>query len=63
MKKLFCMIALGAISFGSVMAAAPVSHATVTAPDSAKAKKKVKVKKDGTYKMKSKKKDSIGGGN
>jgi Na+-transporting methylmalonyl-CoA/oxaloacetate decarboxylase beta subunit len=56
MKKLFCIIALGAISFGSVMAAVPVKHSTTMNADTTK--KKVKVKKDGTKKVKVKK-DSV----
>ena len=62
MKKLFCIMALGAISFGTVMAAAPVNHtAAVMKSDTTKKVKKVKVKKDGTYKVKTKK-DSVGNG-
>ncbi len=59
MKKLFCMIALGAISFGTVMAAVPVSHTTTATADTIVKKKikkkgangqktKIKVKKDTT---------------
>jgi hypothetical protein len=58
MKKLVCMIALGAISFGTVMAAVPVGHTTTAAADTMKKKikkkgpngekSKVKVKKDTT---------------
>ncbi len=58
MKKLFCMIALGAISFGSVFAAAPVRHTNAVQTDTVKVKKKVKKKKDGTTKVKVKK-DSV----
>ena len=43
MKKVICMIALGAISFGTVMAAVPVGH-TPTATADTIAKKKVKKK-------------------
>lgn len=56
MKKLFCMIALGAISFGTVMAAVPVGHNSTIKTDTLKkkikkkgpngAKTKIKVKKD-----------------
>ena len=48
MKKLFCMIALGAISFGSVFAAAPVNTGkTIMLNDTVKMKKKkVKMKTD-----------------
>jgi len=61
MKKLFCMIALGAITFGSVCAAAPVSNGrTIAASDTTVKvkKKKMKMKSD-TSKMKMKmKKDT-----
>jgi len=54
MKKLFCMIALGAISFGSVFAAIPMRNTKTTMQtDTSKMKKKTKVKK-GKMKMKMK---------
>jgi hypothetical protein len=62
MKKMFCMIALGAISFGSVMAAVPVKHNPTMKTDTTVKKKKVKVGKDGSKKIKTKK-DSVGGTN
>jgi hypothetical protein len=43
MKKLFCMIALGAITFGTVMAAVPTGHSTTATADTI-AKKKIKKK-------------------
>jgi hypothetical protein len=51
MKKLFCMIALGAITFGSVFAAAPVRHfgTTMQTDTTTKVKKhktKTKIKTD-----------------
>ena len=57
MKKLFCMIALAAISFGSVFAAVPLHHIKTTMPvDTVIKKKKIKVKTDSTkMKMKMKK--------
>jgi len=53
MKKLICMIALGAISFGSVYAAVPVNHTTMQTDTgkTMKKKKKTKMKSD-TGKMK-----------
>ena len=58
MKKVICMIALGAISFGTVMAAVPVGHTSTATADTLKkkikkkgpngAKTKIKVKKDTT---------------
>jgi hypothetical protein len=59
MKKLVCMVALAAISFGTVMAAVPVSHNPAATTDTMKkkvkvkypdgSKKKLKVKKDTTH--------------
>jgi hypothetical protein len=58
MKKLFCMVALAAISFGSVFAAAPIHHAGTIQTDTTIKKKKMKMKSD-TSKMKMKmKKDT-----
>lgn len=57
MKKLFFMIALGAISFGTVVAAVPVTHASNTKTDTV-VRKKVKKRKNGTMKIKVKK-DSV----
>lgn len=58
MKKLFCMIALGAISFGTVMAAVPVSHNSTVKQDSVK--KKIKRRPNGRMKIKTKaKKDTV----
>lgn len=58
MKKLICVVALSAISFGSVYAAIPVSHNQMQT-DTGKMKmkkKKMKVKTDtGKMKMKMKK--------
>lgn len=51
MKKLFCMIALAAISFGTVYAAIPVK----ASQDTTKTKMK---KKSGKMKMKKKKTDT-----
>ncbi|HEY0244624.1 MAG TPA: hypothetical protein VGC01_03600 [Mucilaginibacter sp.] len=51
MKKLICMIALAAISYGTVFAAIPVKTTAVT--DTVKKKKKVK---DGKVKEKKKSK-------
>ena len=54
MKKVICMIALAAISYGTVFAAIPVK--TTAVADTTKIKKKVK---DGKVKMKKKvKKDT-----
>jgi hypothetical protein len=44
MKKLCCMVALAAISFGTICAAAPV-HKTMMADTTMKMKKKKKMKK------------------
>jgi hypothetical protein len=59
MKKLCCMVALAAISFGTICAAAPVHSKTMMADTTVKVKKKkMKVKTD-TSKMKMKmKKDT-----
>jgi hypothetical protein len=51
MKKLFCMIALGAITFGSVFAATPIHHfnSTMQTDTTTKVKKhktKTKIKSD-----------------
>jgi len=55
MKKLFCMIALGAITFGSVFAAAPATGIKTVQSDTTKTKKKkIKIKTD-TSKVKIKK--------
>lgn len=54
MKKLFCMIALGAITFGSVFAAAPATGIKTLQTDTTKKKKKEKIKTD-TSKSKTKK--------
>lgn len=57
MKKLLCMIALGAVSFGTVMAAVPVGYTTTVKTDTAK--KKIKKKyPDGTKIKKKVKKDT-----
>lgn len=54
MKKLFLMIALAAISFGGVFAAAPMHNTKSTMQtDTGKMKKKTKMKK-GKMKMKMK---------
>ncbi|MFI5157300.1 MAG: hypothetical protein ACHQF4_00450 [Sphingobacteriales bacterium] len=60
MRKILCMIALGAISFGSVMAAAPIkvaNHAMQTDTTTKVKKKKIKTKA-GHSKMKVKMKDT-----
>jgi len=57
MKKLFFMIALGAISFCTVMAAVPVTHTSTTKTDTV-VRKKVKKRKNGTMRVKVKK-DSV----
>jgi hypothetical protein len=58
MKKLFCMVALAAITTGSVFAAAPLRHPGTMMADTIIKKKKMKVKTD-TSKMKMKmKKDT-----
>lgn len=49
MKKVICMVALAAISYGTVFAAVPVKTTAVT--DTVKVKKKVK---NGKMKMKKK---------
>ena len=55
MKKLCCMIALAAITFGSVYAAAPVHTRTMQTDTTKKMKKKkIKIKTD-TSKVKIKK--------
>jgi hypothetical protein len=59
MKKLGCMIALAAITFGSVYAEMPVVIANKVAVADTTKKMKTKVKKDGTVKKKVKmKKDT-----
>lgn len=56
MKKLCCMLALAAISFGSVYAAVPVKGSSMQADTTRMKKKKMKMKKDtGKMKMKMKK--------
>ena len=56
MKKVFCMIALAAISYGAVFAGVPVKN-TSAVTDTVKMKKKVK---NGKVKMKKKvKKDTV----
>lgn len=59
MKKLCCMVALAAISFGTICSAAPVAGYTMKT-DTVVKKKKVKMKTDtGKMKMKMKmKKDT-----
>lgn len=57
MKKLFFMIALGAISFGTVMAAVPETHSSAAKTDTV-VRKKIKKRKDGRTKIKVKK-DSV----
>ncbi|MGN6178668.1 MAG: hypothetical protein ACTHNW_05780 [Mucilaginibacter sp.] len=57
MKKLFFMIALGTISFGTVMAAVPVTHKSTAKTDTV-VRKKVKKRKNGTMRVKIKK-DSV----
>lgn len=59
MKKLFCMIALAAVSFGSVFAATPAAKAkSALLTDTTVKKKKIKMKTD-TSKVKIKmKKDT-----
>ncbi len=58
MKKVCCMVALAAITLGSVCAAVPVKTTKVAVADTTK-KVKVKEKKNGTYKKKVKmKKDT-----
>jgi hypothetical protein len=52
MKKLCCMIALAAISFGSVYAEIPASHAKTTMSADTTMKKKSKKKMKDTTKMK-----------
>ena len=46
MKKLCCIIALAAISFGSVYAATPVRGTKMQTDTTMKKKKKMKMKKD-----------------
>jgi uncharacterized protein YcnI len=49
MKKMICMVALAAISFGTVFAHGPIAPAKAgIAQDTVKKKMKVKVKKDTT---------------
>lgn len=57
MKKLCCMIALAAISFGTICSAAPVAGSTMQTDTTTKVKKKkMKVKTDSSKtKMKMKK--------
>jgi hypothetical protein len=56
MKKLFCIIALAAISFGSVFAAVPVHNTKTTMLVDTVMKKKMKVETDTTkIKMNTKK--------
>jgi hypothetical protein len=57
MKKLCCMIALAAISFGTICSAAPLAGSTMKTDTTMKMKKKkVKMKSDtGKMKMKMKK--------
>jgi hypothetical protein len=50
MKKLFCMIALAAISFGSVYAYAPAKTIKASMQTDTTKKKKMKTKKDSTKK-------------
>jgi len=58
MKKVICMVALAAISFGSVFAAVPVTHMGMQTDTVKMKKKKVKMKTD-TSKVKIKmKKDT-----
>jgi hypothetical protein len=59
MKKLCCIVALAAISFGTICSAAPVTGSTIQTDTTTKVKKKkTKVKTD-TSKMKMKmKKDT-----
>lgn len=59
MKKMFCMIALGAITFGTVATAAPIHSTNPTMKaDTGKMKMKTKKTKHGTSKMKMKAKDT-----
>jgi hypothetical protein len=53
MKKMFCMIALAAITFGGVFAAVPMHNTKTMQTDTTKMKKKTKMKK-GKMKMKMK---------
>jgi len=57
MKKLCCIVALAAISFGTVCSAAPITGSTIKTDTTTKIKKKkMKVKTDTTkMKMKMKK--------
>jgi hypothetical protein len=59
MKKMFCMIALAAISFGSVFAAIPMHSTKAMQTDTSKMKKKIKTK-NGKTKVKVKDSTKVG---